>query len=86
MTRFPFLFRMQNMSTLLNDKEDSLRKLKETLRRSQQDGDESCEFAVPKQHIEQPQCLLFQDRDSFKWQVMLLCEIQSTRVKISTTS
>lgn len=36
------------MNTLLNYKEDSLRKMKETLRKkTQQDGDESCEFVHP---------------------------------------
>uniref|UniRef100_A0A3B4T7C3 Uncharacterized protein n=1 Tax=Seriola dumerili TaxID=41447 RepID=A0A3B4T7C3_SERDU len=34
--------RIQRMTTVLNEKEDSLRKLKETLRRSQQQGEESC--------------------------------------------
>lgn len=34
------------MTTLLNEKEDSLRKLKETLRKSQQQGEESCKTAV----------------------------------------
>lgn len=41
-----FLFRIQRMTTLLNEKEDSLRKLKETLRKSQQLGEESCKSAV----------------------------------------
>lgn len=36
------------MNTLLSYKEESLRKMKETLRKkTQQDGDESCEFAHP---------------------------------------
>lgn len=39
---------MQKMNTLLSYKEDSLRKVKETLRKkTQQDADESCEFALP---------------------------------------
>lgn len=39
------LLRIQSMTTLLNVKEDSLRTLKETLRKSQQ-GEESCKSAV----------------------------------------
>lgn len=34
------------MTTLLSEKEDSLRKLKETLRKTQQEGEESCQFTV----------------------------------------
>ncbi len=34
------------MTTVLNEKEESLRKLKETLRKSQQQGEESCKSAV----------------------------------------
>lgn len=43
------------MSTLLSYKEDSLRKLKETMRKSQQDGEKSCEFAVSEEIVWQPQ-------------------------------
>lgn len=44
---FCLLFRVQKMNTLLSYKEDSLRKMKETLRKkTQQDGDESCESAA----------------------------------------
>lgn len=34
------------MTTLLSEKEDSLRKLKETLRKTQQEGEESCQFTM----------------------------------------
>lgn len=34
------------MTTLLNEKEDSVRKLKETLRKSQQQGEESCKTVL----------------------------------------
>lgn len=46
---FSWLFvlcRIQRMTTVLNEKEDSLRKLKETLRRSQQQGEESSKLVV----------------------------------------
>lgn len=42
------------MSTLLSYKEDSLRKLKETMRKSQQEGEKSCEFAVSEELVWQP--------------------------------
>lgn len=38
--------RIQRMTTVLNEKEDSLRKLKETLRKAQQQGEESCKMAL----------------------------------------
>lgn len=34
------------MTALLREKEESLRKLKETLRKTQQEGEESCQFTV----------------------------------------
>uniref|UniRef100_A0A3Q1FNM5 Uncharacterized protein n=1 Tax=Acanthochromis polyacanthus TaxID=80966 RepID=A0A3Q1FNM5_9TELE len=37
---------MQRMTTLLNEKESSLRKLKETLRKSQQQGEDSCKTTL----------------------------------------
>lgn len=41
---FVALLRIQRLNTVLNEKEDSLRKLKETLRKQQ--GEESCKSAV----------------------------------------
>lgn len=68
------------MNTLLNYKEDSLRKMKETLRKkTQQDGDESCEFVHPSNL-------------SVVWvmeggsQVTPLCQFQSRKVETSTPS
>ena len=40
------LLRIQRMTTLLNEKEHSMRKLKEALRKSQQQGEESCKSPV----------------------------------------
>lgn len=40
------LLRIQRMTTLLNEKEHSMRKLKEALRKSQQQGEESCKLPV----------------------------------------
>lgn len=34
--------RIQNMTTVLHSKEEALRKLKESLRKSQQEGEDSC--------------------------------------------
>lgn len=34
------------MSTVLKEKEESVRKLKETLRKSQQEGEDSCKSAL----------------------------------------
>lgn len=66
------------MSTLLSYKEDSLRKLKETMRKSQQDGEKSCEFAVSEEIVWQPQ--------GGGSRVTLLCPIQSRRVETFTPS
>lgn len=63
------------MSTLLSYKEDSLRKLKETMRKSQQEGEKSCEFAVSEELVWQP------GRGGGGSRVTLLCPIQSRRVK-----
>lgn len=38
--------RIQKMSTVLKEKEESVRKLKETLRKSQQEGEDSCKSAL----------------------------------------
>lgn len=45
MFSFFFFFRIQKMSSMLSIKEDSLRRLKEDLRRAQQRGEESCKTA-----------------------------------------
>lgn len=68
------------MTTLLSEKEDSLRKLKETLRKTQQEGEESCQFTMFDVLLRQSALVLTPAGDSHR---VLLCQIQSCRVRIS---
>lgn len=43
---FHLFFRIHKFKVVLNEKEESVRKLKELLRKSQQHGEESCKMAL----------------------------------------
>lgn len=60
---FDLFFRIHKFKVLLKEKEESVRKLKELLRKSQQHGEESCKMVLDLSC--QDAVVLFKIRDGF---------------------